>query len=354
MEKLGMMIIRLVFCTGMVLAVSCTKEKDWDPGEIEVVADFDFSLDHENAPAVLTVEDKSVNGFTYLWQFPGGNPETSMDRQPKVTYKEAGTYEIALTVCNGTSCRDVTKSVIVKAPVLVESSANFAFSFVGGSDYSPAAVTFTDLSKNPLTWAWTFEGGEPGASDRQAPGTVTYATGGKYAVRLQVSNGGVSAEHTDSIKVYPGELVCSSPAEQQWVAPISYGEMTIGSISLYLDKERTNEDVDNLKSGYGILIYGAAMSIITGGKETSDLLFQAPASWDWTIGGSEQSLQVTISYMGLTASFSAAITQLEGDTMGLGASDFEAMLAGLINSVDGSGTLLGLLSQPHQFSKIEP
>ncbi len=47
----------------------------------------------------------SLQGAQWLWQFPGGTPSTSTDRNPVVTYSTAGSYDVSLTVTDmhGTS-----------------------------------------------------------------------------------------------------------------------------------------------------------------------------------------------------------------------------------------------------------
>jgi len=53
-------------------------------------------------------------------------------------------------------------------------------------------VNFADASTgSPVSWSWTFEGGEPAASFVQNP-AVSYALPGKYDVQLVVSNGTVT------------------------------------------------------------------------------------------------------------------------------------------------------------------
>ncbi len=72
-----------------------------------------------------------------------------------------------------------------------------------------ASVVFTDLSTgNPTSWVWTFEGGTPSTSTSQNP-TVTYSTGGSYAVTLTATNadGSYSETKTDYITVTATSLV---------------------------------------------------------------------------------------------------------------------------------------------------
>ena len=57
------------------------------------------------------MEGESVNFTDYStgdiiswsWEFPGGDPETSTEQNPVVTYNEAGIFDVTLTVSDGTN-----------------------------------------------------------------------------------------------------------------------------------------------------------------------------------------------------------------------------------------------------------
>ncbi|MBK9147011.1 MAG: PKD domain-containing protein [Flavobacteriales bacterium] len=50
----------------------------------------------------ITFTDQSFNGIVQrAWSFPGGEPATSNDASPSVTYPETGEYEVTLTVTDG-------------------------------------------------------------------------------------------------------------------------------------------------------------------------------------------------------------------------------------------------------------
>jgi len=67
------------------------------------------------------------------------------------------------------------------------------------------SVTFTDLSTgDPTSWAWTFEGGEPGTSYLQTPPVVQYNTPGSYDVALTVSNVNGTDTKTMTDYIYVG------------------------------------------------------------------------------------------------------------------------------------------------------
>ncbi len=49
---------------------------------------------------IITFRDESRNAIGLQWTFAGGNPATSTDKNPKVTYANAGTYDVVMTVTN--------------------------------------------------------------------------------------------------------------------------------------------------------------------------------------------------------------------------------------------------------------
>lgn len=69
------------------------------------------------------------------------------------------------------------------------------------------SLNFTDISAgNPISWKWTFEGGDPATSTQRDPGAIRYDRLGKYSVTLVVTNefGTDSLTREDYITVVPG------------------------------------------------------------------------------------------------------------------------------------------------------
>ncbi len=86
-----LMIISLL----IILLAGCEDEPDTP--DASTVADFSYTVSNNAiVPATVTFTNQSINTTYYEWDF--GNGETSNAENPTVTYNEAGTYEVVLTV----------------------------------------------------------------------------------------------------------------------------------------------------------------------------------------------------------------------------------------------------------------
>ncbi|NOX48898.1 MAG: PKD domain-containing protein [Chlorobi bacterium] len=63
---------------------------------------------------------------SWSWEFPGGDPETSTEENPVVTYTTAGTYDVTLTVSDGTNTETFTQEAYITVNVCtgIEDIAN--------------------------------------------------------------------------------------------------------------------------------------------------------------------------------------------------------------------------------------
>lgn len=97
------------------------------------------------------------------------------------------------------------------------------------------SVNFTDLTEGvPITWDWTFEGGNPASSTETNP-TVTYDNAGTYDVELTVHDGvfttDILIEDYISVFAYPNttldpfEIACV-----QWPAYLLTGGLPDGGV----------------------------------------------------------------------------------------------------------------------------
>lgn len=81
-------------------------------------ADFEIKKPFICVGEELQIEDHSVNAVQYFWVFPGGYPERTSERFPKVSYAQPGTYDIFLTVqgCDGSDRVEAKGAIRVSDP----------------------------------------------------------------------------------------------------------------------------------------------------------------------------------------------------------------------------------------------
>lgn len=106
----------------------------------------------------LSFVDHSIlsdNGVSWLWTFDGGLPATSTERTAKVTYADAGQYDVTLTVTDayGTSTKTWVKIISADDYCKLEDKPLMAMECVGVNDH--ANVPSLDITTNNFTvTAW--------------------------------------------------------------------------------------------------------------------------------------------------------------------------------------------------------
>lgn len=148
--------------------------------------DFEADNNYIDIGEFVNFEDLSTNDpIGWDWEFPGGDPETSIEQNPEnILYNNPGNYNVTLTATNQYGGNTVTKEefITVGGP-FADFEADVTNVQAGNS------VNFTDLSINePTTWSWKFFGGSPGAATGQTPPAIAYNNPGEYSVKLTVSN----------------------------------------------------------------------------------------------------------------------------------------------------------------------
>lgn len=99
--------------------------------------------------------DVSSGGVTsWLWEFEGGNPATSTQQNPIVTYTDPSSYDVSLTVSNGTSSNTLSMmDYITVFPLPV--------------------VTFSPIEDQCISWpAYQLVEGSPAGGEYSGPGVV--------------------------------------------------------------------------------------------------------------------------------------------------------------------------------------
>jgi PKD repeat protein len=81
-------------------------------------ADPEFVADIQSGCTPLTVKFNATNippGATVTWTFPGGKPSSSSDPQPKVTYREGGSFPVSLRIVNSAGPKTTVKQAFIQA-----------------------------------------------------------------------------------------------------------------------------------------------------------------------------------------------------------------------------------------------
>lgn len=114
---------------------------------------------------------------TFEWFFPGGNPSSSTDREPVVTYSSIGNYDVKLIARAGVESDSITQTSYIT--VGEKPTSEFQNSVTG------FVAFFTDKSLKANTYFWEFGDGK--TSTEKSP-RHDYGVEGEFTVRLITEN----------------------------------------------------------------------------------------------------------------------------------------------------------------------
>lgn len=142
------------------------------------IPDIDFTLENNEGCAPLTVSFFSTteNADALLWSFPGGNPATSTEVNPVVTYSTPGIYNVSLSATNAFGTNSVTMQDAVT--IYAATAASFDYSLNG------TTATFNNTSAGETGVVWTFSDGSTSMMDNP---TFTFPGNGTYEVSLMAN-----------------------------------------------------------------------------------------------------------------------------------------------------------------------
>lgn len=146
---------------------------------VPIAAGFTSNAVSGCAPLTVEFTDASTGaGLTYLWSFPGGDPAFSTLQNPVVSYSNAGTFDVSLSVSNGFSSAFTSQSDVLTVGLAPEAY----FQFFNTSD---SAVAFSNGSLYGESYAWDFGDNTTGT---ESDPVHTYTADGDYQVVLLVTN----------------------------------------------------------------------------------------------------------------------------------------------------------------------
>nr|MBS0038149.1 PKD domain-containing protein [Saprospiraceae bacterium] len=180
-------------------------------------SDFVATSDHTGCvPLTVQFESRSSDNVeNHEWTFPGGDPATSSEEDPLVTYSAPGVYSVSLKVTNplGESEMELENFIIVD-PLPVSSFSTEAV--------EDGFFQFTNLSEAANTFHWDFDDGN--TSDDFNPGHQ-YEEPGEYWVIL-IASSYCGADSFGMEVVYTGSLI----ADLEDLGVKVYPNPTLGKI----------------------------------------------------------------------------------------------------------------------------
>jgi len=201
------------------------------------VAAFTSDVQTGTAPLNVTFTDMSTNVPTsWSWDFGDGDTTNATKQNPVHTYATAGTFTVKLTATNAGGSGSKEKAAYITVSAIAPVAA---FTYAPTSDTTPLAVRFTDVSTGtpPLTWAWDFNHDGVTDSTEQSP-VYTYATAGRYSVKLTVTNTAGSSMAIQNIAVSETDPV-AAPEFPTMALP---AVLIIGMLGTVLFIRRTKEN----------------------------------------------------------------------------------------------------------------
>ncbi len=172
--------------------------KDWlDPGNTgelvlpgtdgnDPIADFSADPPGTSPGGQIQFTDESMgNPENWTWTFEGGDPPTSTEQNPLVTYNNYGVFDVTLTISNtfGSDTEVKHDFIVVGDPPTADFEADLTTISVGDK------VDFENLSSgDPTSQVWKFPGGSPFQSHKYDPPLIRYDEPGVYDVQLTVYN----------------------------------------------------------------------------------------------------------------------------------------------------------------------
>ena len=165
------------------------------PPEVDFTSDTNHVL---QGTAVQFTDLTTGNpALEWDWSFPGATPSSSTVQNPVVTYTDYGVFDVTLTVTNADGESTEIKTDYMTVDQVFAPETDFSATQVDIIEGD--MIDFMDLTQNnPVTWSWSFEGGEPASSELQNPDSIVFMVPGVYDVTLTTTNnGGTDTEIKD-------------------------------------------------------------------------------------------------------------------------------------------------------------
>lgn len=181
------------------------------------VADFFTTTNMVCAGTSIAFTDATYNGIpdTWDWTFAGGNPATSNDQNPVITYSSAGTYAVTLSVSNGSGADALTRTGYIH--VMDQSDAtdapytesfetvniNTEFTLLNDTANTWEIISGTGYTGTKSAWIDNFGGNTSGSTD------VLITPSFDLSVLPSTSHAMISVKYAYAGKIIPGTILTS-------------------------------------------------------------------------------------------------------------------------------------------------
>jgi PKD repeat protein len=187
----------LLLCAAAWLAPACYKKGQPIPVTISVTDSLVGNP--TTVPVGVLFTNNSSGADSFQWSFPGGNPASSIQRDPgTVFYSQAGDYTVTLLAWNADERKSKTFSFHFDSSVQVAFDTAIAVNY-----FAPVQVTLTNKTIGGSGYNWTFQGGTPATSTLATPPAVQFDSAGPHVITLQVTNGGQTFTLSKTVNVLP-------------------------------------------------------------------------------------------------------------------------------------------------------
>ncbi len=150
-------------------------------------ASFTYEILEPCAPATIQFTSNSNgNVQSTMWTFEGGNPATSDEANPTVTFNNAGDFNVSLTVSDGITSDVATDQVVVLG--LPES----------GMSLSAAGPVVTGQAAGDFDFEWQYDGNIIGINNMLE---YTFSENGTYEIILEATNECGTSVYAETVEI---------------------------------------------------------------------------------------------------------------------------------------------------------
>jgi len=194
-------------------------------GEAGTVVTANFSASQTNITTDQSIQfnNTSTNSTSWNWEFEGGSPSTSIQKDPIVTYNTVGTFNVKLTAKSGTNQDIEIKNNYITVSsggggeLEVEIAADPGTSICEFGSVNLTAMASGATGSYQYTWTWDIDGQIITGNTLNITNLATSAE-----VYLTVSSGGQQVNKTTIITVNdnpPASIVGKGSPERMLICP---------------------------------------------------------------------------------------------------------------------------------------